>query len=111
MELKTYLDSVQQLDEDAMTAARVYRGPLCPFKVIEIFEAEGLQRYDVNFVLTFLENISNTYIQNRCRLSDGREGQIIFINKYSLSRPIVQCGDEYVDLSNSPNSLFIESLL
>ena len=96
---------------DAMTSARVYRGPLCPFKVIEIFESEGLQRYDVNFVLTFLENICNTYIQNRCRLSDGREGQIIFLNKYSLSRPVIQCGDEYVDLSKEPNSLFIESLL
>ena len=96
---------------DAMTSARVYRGPLCPFKVIEIFESEGLQRYDVNFVLTFLENICNTYIQNKCRLSDGREGQIIFLNKYSLSRPVVQCGSEYVDLSQEPNSLYIESLL
>ena len=26
---------------DAMTAARCYRGPLCPFRVIEMFEAEG----------------------------------------------------------------------
>lgn len=95
---------------DAMTSARVYRGPLCPFKVIEIFEAEGLQRYDVNFVLTFLENICNTYIQNRCRLSDGREGQIIFINKQHLSRPVVQCGDDYVDLSEEPE-LTIETLL
>lgn len=96
---------------DAMTSARVYRGPLCPFKVIEIFESEGLQRYDVNFVLTFLENICNTYIQNRCRLSDGREGRVIFINKFALSRPIIQCGAEYIDLSKEPATLFIESLL
>ena len=31
---------------DAMTAARIYRGPLCPFKVISIFETEGYQKYD-----------------------------------------------------------------
>lgn len=28
---------------DAMTAARCYRGPLCPFRVIEMFEVEGFQ--------------------------------------------------------------------
>lgn len=95
---------------DAMTAARVYRAPLCPFKVIEVFESEGLQRYDATYVLCFLENIVNTYIQNRCRLSDGREGTIIFINRPKLSRPVVQCADGYVDLAEKPE-LCIETLL
>lgn len=95
---------------DAMTAARSYRGPLCPFKVIEIFENEGFQKYDVEYLLVFLENVVNTYIQNRCKLSDGREGDIIYINKDKLSRPIVQCGNEYVNLAQIPD-LYIEALL
>ncbi len=95
---------------DAMTSARVYRDALCPFKVIEIFEEEGFRKYDVNYILTFLENIVDSYIRNRCLLSDGREGDIIFINKHRLSRPIVQCGTEYVDLSATPN-IYIECLL
>ncbi len=95
---------------DAMTAARVYRGPLCPFRVIEIFESEGYQRYDAEYLLTFLSNVVNTYIQNRCRLSDGREGDIIFINKDKLSRPIVQCGNEYVNLSEQPELSIAELL-
>ena len=88
---------------DAMTAARVYRGPLCPFHVIENFEAEGFQKYDVGFLLPFLENVVNTYLRNRCLLSDGREGDIIFINKDKLSRPVIQCGTQYVDLAQTPN--------
>lgn len=95
---------------DAMTAARVYRGSLCPFRVIEIFESEGYQRYDAEYLLTFLSNVVNTYIQNRCRLSDGREGDIIFINKDKLSRPIVQCGNEYVNLSEQPELSIAELL-
>lgn len=95
---------------DAMTSSRVYRDALCPFTVIEIFEEEGFQKYDVNYILTFLENVVNSYIRNRCLLSDGREGEIIFINKSKLSRPIVQCGDQYVDLSTTPG-LRIECLL
>lgn len=95
---------------DAMTSARVYRAPICPFKVIEIFESEGLQRYDVAYVLCFLENIVDTYIQNRCRLNDGREGAIIYINRPKLSRPVVKCGTEYVNLADEPD-LCIETLL
>lgn len=95
---------------DAMTAARVYRGPLCPFRVIEIFEAEGFQKYDTEYLLTFLENVVNTYIQNRCRLSDGREGDIIFINKDKLSKPIVQCGKVYVNLAEEQDLTIVELL-
>ena len=95
---------------DAMTSSRVYHGPMCPFHVIEIFEDEGFQKYDVNFILTFLENIVNTYITNPCRLNDGREAKIIFVNKHKLSRPTVKCGDEYINLSETPD-LFIECLL
>ncbi|MCM1118097.1 MAG: HD-GYP domain-containing protein [bacterium] len=110
-QLEPYAKMVAIVDVyDAMTAARVYRAPICPFKVVEIFEQEGLQRYDVGFVLCFLENIVNTYIQNRCRLSDGREGNIIFINKQKLCRPVVQCGSDYVDLARETD-LNIECLL
>lgn len=95
---------------DAMTAARVYRGPLCPFRVIEIFEQEGFQKYDVEYLLVFLENVVNTYIKNRCRLSDGRVAEIVFINKDKLSRPMVACDGEYINLAAYPD-LTIEELL
>lgn len=94
---------------DAMTAARCYRGPLCPFRVIEIFEDEGFDKYDVQYVLSFLSNVGNTYVRNSCILSDGREGEIIMLNPGKLSRPVVQCGYEYVDLSKT-SDLRIEAL-
>ncbi len=95
---------------DAMTATRVYRGSMCPFSVIEILEEDGFRKYDTNYILTFLENIVNTYIPNPCRLNDGREGTIIMINKHKLSRPVVRCGDDYINLSETPD-LHIEYLL
>ena len=95
---------------DAMTAARCYRGPLCPFRVIEMFEAEGFQKYDVSILLPFLKNVVNSCLQNQCLLSDGRKGTIIYINKEKLSRPVVQCGEEYVNLADQPD-VEIEKLL
>lgn len=96
---------------DAMTAARVYRGPQCPFKVISIFEEEGLQKYDPQFILTFLERIVASYMNNSVRLSDGRVGEVIMINPQKLSRPVIRISDtEYVDLYKE-TSLSIEDLV
>lgn len=96
---------------DAMTASRVYRGPLCPFKVIEVFEQEGLQRYEAEFILTFLENVVMTYMGNMVRLSDGREGKIVFINKVNLSKPMIEGKDgQFIDLSKEKN-VSIEMIL
>lgn len=95
---------------DAMTAARSYRAPLCPFQVIAAFEKEGLQKYHPKYILKFLEKIANAYQNNRILLNDGRAGDIIFLNK-QLSRPIVKLSDgTCVDLSSTPN-LSIQSIL
>lgn len=96
---------------DAMTSKRPYRSAFCPFTVIEEFEKEGFQKYDTRFILVFLENVVNTYINNRVRLSDDREGEVIFINKICLSRPTIKCSDgTFLDLSETKD-VYIEELL
>lgn len=84
---------------DAMTAARVYRGSMCPFDVIKIMEDESFGKYDPNILVPFLNNVVSSYLHNNVRLSDGRTGEVILINSSRLSRPSVMCGDEYIDLS------------
>lgn len=98
---------------DAMTAARVYRGPMCPFKVIAIFEDEGLQKYDSKYILTFLNNIGQTYLNNRIRLNDGREGDVVLINRDAVSRPLIKLTDgSFVNLADvDRKKLFIEALI
>lgn len=85
---------------DAMTAPRAYRGPLCTFEVLSVFENEGYRCYDPAYLVPFMRNVVNSYINNTVRLSNGEKGEIIMINKLSLSRPIVHCeGHVYRDLS------------
>ena len=86
---------------DDMTAKRAYRNAVCPFTVIEEFEQKGLDKYEPNVIMTFLSNIVNTFIANRVLLNTGQTGDIIFINPTYLSKPIVKCGNEYVDLSKN----------
>ena len=84
---------------DAMTAARCYRGPMCPFEAINIMEKEGLQKYNPKFILTFLENVVNMYINKDVMLSTGDTGQVIFINKMCISKPLVKTNNGIIDLT------------
>lgn len=96
---------------DAMTAARSYREPLCPFQVIEKFEQEGFQKYHTKYIYVFLHNIASTYQSNRVMLNDGRCCKIVMLNQNTLSKPIVQFDDgSCIDLSGQ-RGLFITKIL
>lgn len=96
---------------DAMTAARSYRGPLCPFQVIDRFEQEGLQKYSPKYILTFLSHIANIYQNSRVLLSDGRSANIVMLNSHALSKPIVQLADgSCIDLSTM-HELHIQAVM
>lgn len=94
---------------DAMTANRVYRNGLCPFKVIAHFERD-MSIYDPRYILLFLEKTAETYVSNKVLLSNGKEGKIIMINKMSLSQPVVMVGDKIYDLAKQKD-ITIEQLL
>lgn len=87
---------------DAMTSERVYRAAMCPFSVIKYFEDDGIQKYDMKYILTFLENVSNSYLNHRVTLSNGMEGNVIFINHTNFSKPVIRTEDnEIIDLQAS----------
>ena len=96
---------------DAMTANRVYREGMCPFRVIEIFEEEGFHKYEVSYIIKFLENVVNTYIDNRVMLNDGRVGTVRWINKQRLSKPMLEMTDgTFLELEKQ-RGLRIEKIL
>lgn len=98
---------------DAMTAARSYRAPLCAFQVIAAFEQDGFQKYNPNFIFTFLKRVAHCYNNSRVLLSDGVSGSVVFLNENKLSRPIVKTDQGImIDLSDPQyKDLFIKSIL
>ena len=95
---------------DAMTSNRSYRKAFCPFEVVEKFEQEGFLKYDPKYLMVFLERIVESYLHNIVRLSDGREGEVVLINKLALSKPMVRVGDTFIDLLKEHN-LTIEEII
>lgn len=96
---------------DAMTSDRAYRAAICPFDVIEMFEREGIVKYDVAFLLPFLEKAVQAYMNTDVRLSTNQIGKVIMINKNEFSKPVVQVGDEFYDLSKETNDIVIDNVL
>ncbi|MBP3457848.1 MAG: HD-GYP domain-containing protein [Lachnospiraceae bacterium] len=88
---------------EAMTSSRTYREALCPFNVITHFENDGLQKYDPAFLLPFLENVVNTFLNQQVRLTNGLEGRIIYINPVALSKPTIKVGNRFLDLKELDN--------
>lgn len=95
---------------EAMTAKRVYRDAISPFTVINTFEENGLKKYNPGYLLTFLEHVVNSYVNCKVKLSNGIEGDIVYINRVSLSKPLIKTDNSFIDLSKEYN-LTIESIL
>lgn len=95
---------------DAMTSNRRYRNAICPFDVVENFERDGFLKYDPGYLMTFMERIVQSYMHNIVRLNDGREGEVVMINKLSLSRPVLRIGNGFVDLSKE-HKLLIDAII
>ena len=78
------------------------KNKMCPFAVIKYFEDDGIQKYDMKYILTFLENVSNSYLNHRVTLSNGMEGNVIFINPDHYSRPVIHTeNNEIFDLQQN----------
>lgn len=95
---------------EAMTANRVYRKALSPFTVINQFEENGLRKYNPKYLLTFLERVVNSYVNCKVKLSNGEEGDIVYINRVNLSKPLVKTKDNYIDLAKQYH-VSIESIM
>lgn len=97
---------------DGMTSKRAYRDAICPFLVFGKFEKEGINLFDPSYLMTFLKNIINTYINDEVLLSDGRKGKIVMVNNTSLGRPVIQSNGEFIDLAKyRENELAITKIL
>jgi len=87
---------------DAMTALRTYRESISPFDVVENFEKDGYTKFETAYLLPFLEHIVNSYINVPVLLSNSLVGEVVMINRQKLSRPMVQVGTEFLDLTKWP---------
>lgn len=89
---------------NAMTSRRPHRDKMTPFEVIKILETEYPEKLDPSILYLFLNRIGTLFIGQQVLLEDGRKGEIIFVPKNQIYRPMVRLEDEKVlDLAQKAN--------
>lgn len=95
---------------DAITTDKIYRKGVSSFKAFTIIKDESFRGLDPRISEVFLSNIASFFVNNKVKLTDGRIGEVVYINKYALNRPLVRINDSFVDLSTD-YSLEIEEVI
>ena len=93
---------------DALTSNRVYKSKLSPFRVAEMLMEEAVGHLDPMITQTFLRNIANFYVGNKVRLNNGEIGEVIMVNKFNFTRPLVKVKDKFFDLASNYHLEIIE---
>jgi HD-GYP domain-containing protein (c-di-GMP phosphodiesterase class II) len=93
---------------DAMTSNRAYGNMECPFEVLERIERNSFGILDHRVVSVFLQNIASYYMGDFVKLSTGDIGEIVFINPFNVSKPIIKVDDVYLDLSHEKEIKVLE---
>ncbi|KAI7265873.1 hypothetical protein KC345_g8373 [Hortaea werneckii] len=86
----------------AMSSQRPYHEPV-PFHVIvDQMRRGSFGALDPHVVSVFLENIVKRTVGREVLLTDGRIGEIVYLNPHNIETPLIRIDDEYIDLSKRP---------
>ncbi|WP_078546246.1 HD-GYP domain-containing protein [Litchfieldia alkalitelluris] len=94
----------------AMLSKRSYKEANPLFQVIKQMHHEMYGKLAPDIAIIFLRRILDLLTGQKVILSDGQTAKIIMINKYHLFKPLIQIGEEIIDLSIHPE-LEIERLM
>ncbi|MDD9266551.1 HD-GYP domain-containing protein [Paenibacillus sp. GCM10023248] len=83
----------------AMSSKRPYH-PMMPFyEVVRRMRSGLFGELDPHIVSVFLDNMIRNLIGKKVKLTDGRWGEVIYINPTDDTNPLVKIEEAYVDLS------------
>ncbi|MFU0828602.1 MAG: HD-GYP domain-containing protein [Lachnoclostridium sp.] len=86
---------------DAITATKTYSKKNSPLKALEVIQANSLHNLDPDICNIFIKNIIKHYTGRGILLNDNQIGKIVYINKANITRPVVCCDKENIDLSEN----------
>lgn len=95
----------------AMTCERLYQPKQSPFQVIDQLIQDKYTQFDHQVVETFSKGLANFSIGTKVSLSNGKVGEIVFVEDKYPTRPMVKIDQsgEILALKNS-TSIYVEEI-
>lgn len=96
----------------AMTSERLYRSRSSTFKVVEMIREADFGKFDMDVVNAIISVVADLPLNTKVELSNFEVAEVMFINQYALTRPIVKIlsTGEMLDLSQR-RSVYIMRVL
>ncbi len=82
-----------------LTKARKASESVNPYTASEKIRELSYQLLDPHYTSVFIDGISNFFVGNVVKLSNGLVGEVVLINRSRSSRPLVKTEDDFIDLS------------
>jgi putative nucleotidyltransferase with HDIG domain len=87
----------------AMISTRVYSDKRDLLHVLKELHELSFQELDPEITHTFIRHMVPNFIGKKVELSDGQTGHIVMTHPTDFFRPLVQVGDQFIDLSVQRN--------
>ncbi|WLD93402.1 HD-GYP domain-containing protein [Alkalihalobacillus sp. AL-G] len=95
----------------AMTSERLYRGKQSPFKVLEQMLKDQFGKFDPKALSMLVNEFTNLSIGTKVFLTNGKSGEIVFIEPQSPTRPMIKLdGNGEILVLKQQSDLYIESI-
>lgn len=96
----------------AMTSERLYRSKESPFKVIDMIKESEFGKFDIKVVQALIDNVASLSIGTKIELSNLERGEIMFLNSFAPTRPLVKLlnSEKIIDLSKN-RSFYISRVI
>ncbi|MEK5490792.1 HD-GYP domain-containing protein [Paenibacillus sp. FSL R7-0297] len=83
----------------AMSSKRPYHEAMPFHMIVDQMRRGSFGALDPHIVSVFLENIVKRTVGREVVLTDGRVGEIVYLNPHDIETPLIRINDEYIDLS------------
>lgn len=83
---------------DALITDRPYKKGISPLLALDYILWSSGKLFDSEVCYVFIKRLSDYFVGKKVKLSDGREGIIVYVDTNYPTRPTIKVGDQFIDL-------------
>lgn len=94
----------------AMSSKRPYHDPLSFHEIVEQMSEGKFGALNPQIISVFIENMMKRLVGRQVLLTDGRAGEVVYINPHNIETPLIKLADYFLDLSQE-RDVHIQSVI
>ncbi|MGO4543620.1 HD-GYP domain-containing protein [Paenibacillus sp. 2TAB23] len=94
----------------AMSSKRPYHEPLSFHEIVSQMSKGKFGALNPQIISVFIENMMKRLVGRQVMLTDGRAGEVVYLNPHNIETPLIKLADYFLDLSQE-RDIHIKSVI